>query len=203
MVAIATDDAWQETCLIAISPEGGSDVQFAGITETLDFDRGDKDIEGVTLVNGGRVVKWNPEADTTITLEAYPLEAGTDSGTEGKGFYDLMNTADASVPIRVLNDHTRTRYRVLVLWTNDPSVVTAQSATADTFSALRLGFADAYLTSVKPSFTDGILKYTVMFKLAPYDKTAAANLLEESAAGSSPTDILPAIASYTTSAKFD
>lgn len=203
MVAVATDDAWQEVCLLAISAEGGSDIQFASLTETIDFDRGDKDIEGVALINGGRVTKWNPEGDTTITIEAYPLEAGTDTGTVGKGFYDLMNTVDAAVPIRVLNDHTRTRYRVLALWTNDPSVVTAQSSTADTFSALRLGFADAYVTSVKPSFTDGILKYTIMFKLVPYDKAAVANLLEESAAGSGATDILPAIASYTTLAKFD
>lgn len=203
MAAIATDDAWQETCLIAISAEGGSDVQFAALTETIDFDRGDKDIEGVPLVNGGRVVKWNPEGDTTITFEAYPLEAGTDTGSEGKGFYDLMNTQDATVPIRVLNDHTRTRYRILCLWTNDTTVTTAQSATTDTFSALRLGFADVYFTSVKPSFTDGILKYTIMAKLAPYNKAADANLLEESAAGTTVTDILPAIASYTTSAKFD
>ena len=40
MVAVATDDAWQEECLIAISAEGGSDVQFAALTETIDFDRG-------------------------------------------------------------------------------------------------------------------------------------------------------------------
>ena len=86
MVAIVTDDAWMEKCLISISKIGGSDMQFAGITETVDFDLGEKDIEGLVLVNGGRVTKWLPEGDSSVTLEAYPLEAGTDSGVVGNGF---------------------------------------------------------------------------------------------------------------------
>jgi len=202
MAADPIDDAWMEECLIAISAEGGSDVQFAALTETVDIDDGDKDIEGVALVNGGRVTKWNPEADTTITFEAYPLQAGTDSGTTGLGFHDLMHTQDAITPIRIVNDHTRTKYRVLLMWTNDATAVTGQSITAANASALRFGFANAYCTSVKESFTDGILKYTVMFKVAPYDKAANANKMYESAAGSDGTDLLPVIASYTSSNKF-
>ena len=203
MVADTIDDAWMEECLIAISELDGADVQFAALTETVDIDDGDKDIEGVALVNGGRVTKWNPESDTTVTFECYPLEAGTDTGTEGKGFHDLMHTQDTAVPIRVLNDHTRTRYRLLLLWTNDVTAVTAQSTTAENASALRFGFAEGYFTSVKESFTDGILKYTVMFKVVPYDKAADSNKMYESAAGSTVADILPAVASYTSSAKFD
>ena len=92
MAAIATDDSWMETCLISISIIGGSDIQFAGITETCDFDIGEKDIEGIPLVNGGRMTKWNPESDSTITFEAYPLEAGTDTGAVGHGFFDLLQS---------------------------------------------------------------------------------------------------------------
>ena len=68
MAADATNDAWMEECLIAISKIGGSDLTFHALTETVDFDIGDKDIEGVPLVNGGRVTKWTPEADSTITF---------------------------------------------------------------------------------------------------------------------------------------
>lgn len=197
-----------ETCLIAISKVDGSDVQFAGITETVDFDIGEKDIEGVAITNGGRVAKWTAEGDSTITFEAYPLEAGTlTSATGGKGFFDLMhsvneNGADTD-PIRVLNDHNRDKYRVLVLWTNDPTVSTAQAITTETYSAMRIGMADGHFTSVKPSFTDGILKFTVTFKTPAFDKSGASNVMMESCAGSSATDILPVIASYTASAKFD
>ena len=202
MTAAAVDDAWMEVCLIGVSKIGGSEMQFAALTETVDFDIGEKDIEGIPLTNGGRVTKWNPEGDSTITFEAYPLEAGTDTGTTAKGFYDLMHTVDAAVPIRITNDRNRDKYRVLVLWTNDPSPTTAQSVTANTYSALRIGMADGHFTSVKPSFTDGILKFTVMFKVAAFDKAAAGNVMIESCAGTTAGDILPAVASYTTSNKF-
>ena len=202
MTAAAVDDAWMETCLIAISLQGGSDLQFAGVTETVDFDIGEKDIEGIPLVNGGRVTKWAPEGDSSITFEAYPLQAGTDTGTSGLGFYDLMHSVDASVPIRVINDRDRDKYRVLVMWTNDPTPTTAQAVTSNTFSALRIGMADGHFTSVKPSFTDGMLKFTVTFKVAAFDKTAGGNVMMESCAGTTAGDILPAIASYTTSYKF-
>ncbi len=203
MTAAATDDAWMETCLIAISIAAGSDIQFAALTETIEFDIGEKDIEGVPLVNGGRVTKWTPEGDSTITFEAYPLQAGTDTGAVGKGFYDLMHSVDSAVPIRVTNDRDRDKYRVLVLWTNDPSPTTAQGSTANTFSAFRIGMADGHFTSVKPSFTDGILKFTVMFKVTAFDKSGTGNVMMESCAGTTAGDVLPAVASYTSSAKFD
>jgi len=201
MAAIATDDAWMETCLIAISKVGGSDVQFASLTETVDFDVGEKDIEGVALTNGGRVTKFSPEADSTITFEAYPIQAGTSSGSTGTGFFDLMHTADTTVPIRVTNDHIRDKYRILVMWTNDTTVTTGQSTTAATYSGLRIGMAEGRFTSVKPSFTDGILKWTVTFKTTPFDKSADSNIMIESCAGTT-SDVLPVVAAYTTSNKF-
>jgi len=203
MTAAAVDDAWMETCLIAISIAAGSDIQFAGVTETVDFDIGEKDIEGVPLVNGGRVTKFTPEGDSSITFEAYPLQAGTDTGSTGLGFYDLMHSVDSSVPIRVTNDRDRDKYRVLVLWTNDPTPTTAQATTANTYSAFRIGMADGHFTSAKPSFTDGILKFTVTYKTAAFDKSGTGNVMMESCAGSSESDILPDITSYTSSAKFD
>jgi len=203
MTAAAVDDAWMETCLVAISAIGGTDVQFAGVTQTLDFDIGEKDIEGIPLLNGGRVTKFVPEGDSSITFEAYPLEAGTDTGAAGHGFFDLLHTADATVPIRVINDRNRTKYRVLAIWTNDATVITAQAITTDTHSAIRIGMADGHFTSVKPSFTDGELKFNVTYKCAAFDKAGAGNVMMESCAGSGATDILPVIAAYTTSAKFD
>jgi len=203
MTADAVDDAWMEECLIAISKVGGSDLNFSALTETVDFDIGDKDIEGVPLVNGGRVTKWTPEADSSITFEAYALQAGTDTGSVGLGFHDLMHSVDAAVPIRITNSRNRDKYRILVLWTNDSTATTAQSATAADSSAYRIGMAEGYFTSVKVSFTDGIVKLTATFKCAAFDKSGAGNVMEESCAGASGSDKLPAVASYTTSAKFD
>jgi len=213
MAADAVTDAWMEKCLITVSKQGDSkDYHAAGMTETVDFDFGDKDIEGVALTNGGRVTKWNPEGDSTITFEAYPLQAGTTSDAVDNedltGWDDLMysedslNTVASAKNNRVKNDHNRDLYRVLFLWTNDTSATSAAAETAADKSAYRLGAANGYFTSVKPSFTDGVLKFTITFKVVPFDKSGDGNLLKESAAGSIAADALPAIANYTTSNKF-
>jgi hypothetical protein len=204
--AVAMEDAWMETCLISVSKVGGVEYLMQSITETVDFDIGDKDIEGVPILNGGRITKWSPQADSTITFEAYPIEAGTSTATTGPGtgFYDFMNEADTTAPIRILNSRKRNKYRVIVTWTNDPTQLTAGtacSAPAATYSALRIGMADGYFTSVKPSFTDGVLKFTCVFKCSPFDKAGNSCLLMESCAGGS-GDSLPAIAAYTTANKF-
>ena len=330
------DDAWMEECLVGISVIAGEEVQFASIIQTVDLDIGEKDIEGLALVNGGRVTKWTPEGDSTITFEAYPLETGA-----GEGFFDLLhgngdivsgtttganaddlidssenfttqgvkvgdritNTTDTTYatvtaiedantlsvsadiftsgenytitrgvrivtgtttsdsssklvdssevftdriaagdtvinttdnqrayvtaidnattlslsadiidsgedyiisesPQRVINNHIREKYRVLVLWTDKTSTVLASEAIANTLNAFRVGYAGGHFTSVKPNFTDGDLKFTVIYKCAAFDKAAASNVMMESCAAGEGSDALPAIADYTTSNKF-
>ena len=330
------DDAWMEECLIGISVIAGEEVQFASISETADFDIGEKDIEGLALVNGGRVTKHTPEGDSSITFEVYPLEAGA-----GEGFFDLLhgnedivsgittginandlidssenfitqgvrvgdritNTTDTTYatvtaiedantlsvsadvfasgenytitrgvrivsgtttsdstsklvdsseiftnriavgdtvrnttdnqeakvtaidnattlslsadiidsgedyviyesPQRVINNRIREKHRVLVLWTDKTSVVKAGEAIANTLNALRIGYANGHFTSVKPSFTDGILKFTVTYKCAAFNKSGSSNVMLESCAAGGGADALPAIADYTTSNTF-
>lgn len=194
-------DTWSETALVAFSAQGGSDVQFACLTETVDIDIGDKDFDIQNTLCGGRLVKFNPQEPTTITFEAYPVEAGTATGSTGTGFFDLMNTVDATQPQVILVDKARDKYRIILLWTDDPSITTAEALipTAGTVSGLRIVAADGYFTSVKPSFTDGILKYTVMFKVPAFDKASTANVKMESTDG---TADLTAVPSYTSSVKF-
>jgi len=72
----AVPELWSERAKIAICVEGGSDVAFEADTETTDVDLGDKDIEAIATLKGGRLVKYIPQEITTITLEAYPLQAG-------------------------------------------------------------------------------------------------------------------------------
>jgi len=259
------NDAWMETCLVGISKIDGEEVQFASLTETADFDIGEKDIEGVAIANGGRVTKWSPEGDSTITFEAYPLKAGG-----GEGFFDMLhsddiivtsttdgttsnklvdsavnfttlsvaagdriiNTTDntrtyvtavdnattlsiaddimvsgedyqiADSPYRTVNDRNRDKYRVLVMWTDKTSPVRASEAIANTFNALRIGYGGGHFTSVKPSFTDGILKFTVMYKCSAFDKSGNAQIMMESCSANGGSDALPAIADYTSAYLF-
>ena len=196
------DRAWSETALVAISGQSGTDVQFACITETIDVDIGDKDFDAIATLCGGRLVKFTPQETTTITFEAYPVQAGTEdmiAATTGTGFFDLMNTLDTSNPLAYSVDRTRTKYRVAIMWTDDSAITDATAEVTATDSAMRIVAADGYFTSVKPSFTDGVLKFTVTFKVPPFDSSGSANVKMESVAGA---DTLPALASYTSSTKW-
>ena len=197
-----------ERCFLTISKRGAArDVEFAALVEEFSFDGGEKDIEGIPLINGGRVRKWSPQSDFTFSLTGYAQLAGTDTGTSAEGFFDLMDDIDASNPMRVpataADAFSRTLFRVLIMWTNDTTVSSAKNVTTDTFTAMRMGWAEVVFTNVTAEFTgDKILKFTISGKCCPFDKAASPNYLRESCQGSSGTDVLPAVAAYTAAAKF-
>ena len=186
-------DTWSELALVGITKKGGSEVQFACLTETVDIDVGDKDFDAIANLCGGRLVKFNPQDVTTITLEAYPLEVGTDTGSTGKGFFDLMNSQDTTQAQSVAVDHERDQYQIVILWTEDTSITTAGSAVTDSNQGMRIVAQNGYFTGVKPAFTDGVLKFTVTFKCPPFTKTGSANVTMESTDG---TADMSAVSSY-------
>ena len=197
---MAKVDSWSEIGLVSITTQSGSAVEFKTLTETVDIDIGDKDFDTIATLAGGRVVKFTPEEPVEITLEAYPVEAGTDTGAVGKGFFDLLHTQDATQGVSISVDHTRSKYRMSLLWT-DASVATAETAltVSGVDSGLRIMCSDGFFTSAKPSFTDGILKWTVKYKVPAFDKSAAANVKIESTDG---TAALAAPAAYSSTAKW-
>jgi hypothetical protein len=119
---------------------------------------------------------------------------------------DIMASGEDYViydsPYRVINDRNREKYRILLLWTDKTTAVKASEAVANTFNALRIGYAGGHFTSVKPNFTEGSLKFTIQYKCAAFDKSALGNIIMESCAAGGGSDALPAIADYTTSYKF-
>jgi len=196
------EDAWQEECLITISREGYGDVTFQGLTETVDIEPGEKDLEGVALVNGGRVKKTTPEGDSTFTFEAYPIAVGTTAtadDTAGLGFFDLLHSPDTSQPLSISNARTRNDYRVSVLWTSDTTVANAVDSCTTASESMRISGARGNFTSVKPSFTDGIQKTTVVYKTPAFNKSGDSNLKFESADTTVP---LAALNAYTSTTAF-
>jgi len=193
------DGAWSELCKIGICAESGTEVEFQAITETVDIDIGDKDFDVVATLGGARIVKFTPEESITITLEAYPTEAGTASGTSGKGFFDLMNASDATQPLQISANRERNPYRLVILWTDDSNNPTPSGAILKGKSALRMVAAGGKFSGVKPSFTDGVLKFTVTYKVKPFDSSGNANFKMESV---DTTEPLAALAAYTSSTKW-
>jgi len=204
MVAASTITAWTETAMITIQSSYPTSttalMQISAITETIDIDLGDKDMEGVPNLAGGRAVKQTPEADTTITFEGYPITAGLSwsSGTNAQlglqqeFFGGVLSTTE---PVSLSNTtyvagvphHT---FTVWIMWTDDSTLVTAKSATASGKAGLRYTFSNCYMVSYKTAFTDGMLKSTFKFKCPPRTRAGAGNIKVESTDG---TQAMPAL----------
>ncbi|MFA5132759.1 MAG: hypothetical protein WC444_05560 [Candidatus Paceibacterota bacterium] len=168
-------DAWTETCLIGLAKKDSTDTQVNGVTETVDIDLGDKDAEWTPLLNGGRVVNYTPMADTSVTLECYCVGAKQADGATQLGFFNAMMGNST-----VQSDRVHDKYRLTILWTDDTSITTAGAAITTTATALRFVAAEGHVTSIKPSMTDGRLKFTVTMKFPAFDKAGNACIFFQS-----------------------
>jgi len=199
-MATSSITAWSETALVSIvSSTGATVMTISAITETIDIDLGDKDMEGVSNLIGGRHVKQTPEADTTITFEGYPISAGLLGSTTPTGLQQEFfggTILDSVEPISLSNTTLtygvpHSTFSVYVMWTDDSTVSTAKSAIATPGAALRYTFANCFLTSYKTAFTDGMLKVTMKFKCPCRSRTGAGNITVQSTDGSA---VMPSIA---------
>lgn len=196
-------DMWQETALIGIIPEGDSEIQFACITEDITgLDFGDKEIEGLPTVCGGRLMKITPQADETITMKMYPINANVDDGgspLKADGIVQLFHpqsAEDSSEPILVDNTRTRSKFGIILLWsTTLPATAGAQPAAGQ--YAYRIQIINAYMTSYKLNYDDKVLSAEVTFKWGPFDKDGSANKREESVSGTSGQQLPAGITSAT------
>ncbi len=191
--------AWSETALVAIAyygngSETGNDIQFATLTETIDIDMGDKDVDQVASIAGGRLVKKVPQDITTLTFEVYPIDIDAKGGTGvSQLFHDVEANWDTSEPLQQLASRNRELFRVAILWTDDTSVTTANGGVSLGYNAYRIVFAHCYCVSAKPAYTDGILKTTLTFKVPAFNPNGIANIAEQSTDGSA---ALPALNTY-------
>lgn len=185
-------DAWKEFCLVGIIPEDGSEVQFAALTEDITaMDWGERDIEGIKLLNGGNVVKTSPMTDESITLKMWPVNTGNSGTGVTQLFHPIVSTGayadDSSQPITVNNSIYRRKYGIIITWcTMLPA--TAGTATGTNKPAYRIQIINAYMTKCKPDYSDKMLSYECTFKWTPFNKSGTYNKREESTDG---TSILP------------
>jgi len=198
--ATGDEDAWQRQALIEVTSDSSHIVRLHAMTETIDIDVGERDIDKIDLVNLGQIPKHGAIGISTITIEGYPQEAATETSSTGDGFFDIFASAPliASQPHDVDMSNTLTRYRVSVLWTEDTAADDASDATATSKKAMRFVMADCFCTSCKSSFTDGVLKQTLTFKGVCFDKLAVTNIKMESN-DSSASGGIPALGNYVAS----
>lgn len=182
-------DAWKEVALVSVIPQLGTAQSFATMTEDITaMDFGDKDIEGLANVKGGRIAKFTPQGDESVTLKLYPITASLASATiaTATGVVQWMhpqNGGDETMPIIVDNTLNRNKHGIIILWSEAlPNEATTLPAASKT--AYRIQVRNAYMTGYKPSFDDKTLSAEVTFKWTPFDKAGDANKREESTSGS-------------------
>lgn len=181
-------DTWSETGLVSFTKEGGDEIQAYTITETVDITTGDKDFDVIATLAGGRLKQFTPQEPMEITLEAYPVEAGTadTSDEELKGFFDMLwggVGSAGSQPIEISSDLKREELRVTVLWTDDTSITDATADVPINHAGFRVIAKNGHVTAVNPSFTDEVLSYEITFKVPPFDKEGNSNISVQSTDG--------------------
>lgn len=179
MTQATEQDAWTETFLITAQSKAGNARNIRALITTYDVTGGDKDFSTIANAKGGRIKKFEIQTDYEVTLEGYATQAG-----DGEGFFGLIHTDDTSQAISITPDHTRTEHMLAIMHTTSTSLTSAVSATSIGDRAMRDVFKNGHYTSVNQSFTDGICKFTIKFKAAPFNKSASANVTLESSDGS-------------------
>jgi len=184
-----SEDAWQRECLIEIS-DGTTHVKLEGLTETVDIDIGERELDIINLLNLGQIPKHGSQGISTVTFEGYCKEAGTGAtgAQTATGFWDIFAQKpgmDTSEPQTNSITVDATRFRVAVMWTSEAGETLASGAVANTEKARRFVLSDCYCTAHKDAFTDGILKTTLTFKGTNFNAAAAARMKIESIDGGS------------------
>ena len=197
-------DAWMEKAFICVTQQGGSDIEFSILVDSIKDTKPKEEVDQQVLVNGGRVVVFKPSDMGEITIKGFPTDVGTTtSTTTATGFDDMMGAgmAASAQPISVVPDFNRYKYRVVIAFTDDTAVTKATNACTSGKRMVRFKRANCYVTSIEnDEFTaENPLKKTITFKYAAFDKSADKNFTDESTDGSG---TLGAVSAYTSTTKW-
>ena len=195
MTQATRPDTWDKSSrtLLTIKSKAGVARHFRTSITSTDKSGGTKDFDVIYNYAEGCLKKHGDVTPVELTFEGYATEVGTETaGTEGLGFEDLMNTADASQPLSISLDNTRTEFIVVFEKTTSTSATDAMAATAAGDRAIRSTFKNGHFTDVASSDTDGVLKYTLKYKVAPFQRDGTANVIFESSDGTGSV-VLPVI----------
>jgi len=198
MTAVALTEALQELALVSIQAKGGTAYQFAGIIEEVSPSIGDRDIEGIPLINGGRVVKKTPQADHELTLKIYPTDTRFSASKDLiQGFLAKDDGWDDSEPYSDANTHNQELFQVCIVWCNDATKITTANGTSTAGTqARRIVIKEMRMTSYKDSFDDKMVSAEVTFK-APAFTTSGAKTLDYQSCEDSGSTGLSAVSDYT------
>lgn len=196
------DGIWSEVALVSIAEEGGSDVEFAGLTTSIRISEGGKPCDQVAFLDASKGVVRNPAGPIEISFEGYPLDADATDGTGIIQGYDSQQTRDTTDPFVVDSGKRRDRHRVAILLTDDDNASSGAGTHTASTNALRYILANAYITSHDWEFTGDGLKITFTFWAPALDADGNSNRRVESVDGAVTTGVLTTLQSYTSTQKW-
>lgn len=190
-------DAWDKSSrtLLTIKEKGGTARSFRTIITSTDKTGGVKDFDTIYNYAEGCIKNHKDVTPVEVTFEGYAVEVGTANNLDtsvGKGFDDLMNTADSSQPISVSLDNTRREFIVAFEKTTSTTATDALAITEAGDRAMRAQWKNGHFIDVASNDADGVIKYTLKYKITPFDREGNKNIITESTDGST-SATLPAI----------
>ena len=162
MALTGNEDAWQRKACISVECDNEAaasyiKLQYEALSETIDIDTGERDLDVINLLNLGQIPKHGAIGICTITFEGYPLEAGTGQtagatrgtpeGGVAKGYFEAYayiptrtmqsgSDADETQPFETTMTNTATKFRVAVLWTNESDATGTASAASNAAASI-------------------------------------------------------------------
>lgn len=186
-----------EVALVSFQPAGGSADNFAGIIDEIGFGGFERGVEGIPLVNGGRLSKKSPQTDMEVTLKLYPTDLGWATQRDLlQGYLTTDDGFDSTASLTIQPTHNIERYQVCILFTEDYSIKKAQIATTAGRLSRRYVFKNARITKYEPSFDDKTNSASVTLNIPVFDESGTANITFQSAVNGSGTG-LSAVSTWT------
>lgn len=170
---MAMEDQFTEIAYIAISDTSSHQYQFGTITKSIELNIGDKDVEQIVTVAGGRMVKFIPQEMAEISFDIVPVGMSTNTAVPN-GLLGWFIGADYDAASSLVT-RTRHKFRVTVLWTNDTTNGASNAAGAINTAgsdSFRISFWGCYMTTHPIDF-DGELGTKVIFKCPPFNKAGS------------------------------
>jgi len=163
---------WQERALITLREYNSATVvfQFWGKTDDIKISGGGRKISLKQLMNGGNLIKFDPQEMIEAVITTYPTEINT-------GMQTSMGVTHATAqPLSATNALTRKNFRLSIMWTDDTAADSAEDATTTLYKAMRLVLTNCYSRNELPTFDDKELKYSLEVEAAPFKASLTSGL---------------------------
>lgn len=162
---VQAGDMWQERALVTLREYNTAvAIEFWGKTDDLKLSGGGRKISIKNLLNGGNLVKFDPQEIIEAVTQVYPLEVD-------EGLAISMGTTNPTVqPLGtgVPNSLNRINFRLAIMWTDETTLTSAEAATTSTNKAFRFVLTNCYSRNPIPTFDDKELKHSLELEAAPF-----------------------------------